>query len=367
MSVKIYTMTHKKFTVPEDTMYVPLQVGSAGGENLGYLCDDTGDNISEQNCYYSELTGVYWVWKNDTESDIVGICHYRRYLLNEKGVMFNQKEIEDLMTKYDVLTSRLLTLDFSYHYGFSDNHNIVDLDTTGEVIKEKYPEYYDTFEELVNKNHTYFGNICVMKKKLFDRYCEWLFDIFFEVQKRINVEEYDSYHKRVFGFISEFLLYVFITKNNLSPYECKVGMIDEKAETKEMKLRLAQYFHEKDIAGAKQYFMEVYKKRPDVLMEASDITGELRICMQIIATAEAEQKSQVSTCLDMGYTYQELMGRFKLFNSIVRRYCAEKQTENDALNLKKLGMSKEAISVAVTAFCKDKESVGKYIDALAVS
>jgi hypothetical protein len=170
------------------------------------------------------------------------------------------------------------------------------------------------------------------------------------VQKRINVEEYDSYHKRVFGFISEFLLYVFITKNNLLPYECKVGMIDEKAETKEMKLRLAQYFHEKDIAGAKQYFMEVYKKRPDVLMEASDITGELRICMQIIATAEAEQKSQGSTCLDMGYTYQELMGRFKLFNSIVRRYCAEKQTENDALNLKKLGMSKDAVSVAVAAF-----------------
>jgi hypothetical protein len=355
-------MTHKKFTVPDDEMYVPLQVGSAGKESLGYLCDDTGDNISEQNCYYSELTGVYWVWKNDIQSDIVGICHYRRYLLNDKGVMFNQQEIEELMTRYDVMTSRLLTLDFSYHYGFSDNHNIADLDTTGEVIKEKYPEYYDTFEELVSKNHTYFGNICVMKKTLYDKYCEWLFDIFSEVQKRINVEDYDSYHKRVFGFISEFLLYVFITKNNLSAYECKVGMIDEKAETKEMKLRLAQFFHENDIAGAKQYFMEVYKKRPDVLMEASDITGELRICMQIIATAEAEQKAEGSTCLDKEYTYQELMRNFKLFNSIVRRYCAANQDKNDVSNLKKLGMSKEAVSVAVLAFCKDKDSVGKCID-----
>lgn len=124
MSVKIYTMTHKKFDVPNDPMYVPLQVGAEGKEPLGYVRDNTGENISALNCYYSELTGVYWIWKNDTESDIVGVCHYRRYLLNEKGVMFRKEEIEKLLSEYDCLTSRLLTLDFSYHYGFSDNHNV---------------------------------------------------------------------------------------------------------------------------------------------------------------------------------------------------------------------------------------------------
>ena len=52
---KIFTMTHKKFTVPEDSVYVPLQVGKANHEDLGYLGDDTGDSISEWNCYYGEL------------------------------------------------------------------------------------------------------------------------------------------------------------------------------------------------------------------------------------------------------------------------------------------------------------------------
>lgn len=57
-----------------------------------------------------------------------------------------------------------------------------------------------------------------------------------------------------------------------------VGMTGEKAETREMKEKLAGYFRRKDVAGAKTYFMERLKKRPDVLMEASDITGE-RSCV----------------------------------------------------------------------------------------
>lgn len=168
--------------------------------------------------------------------------------------MFRKEEIEKLLSEYDCLTSRLLTLDFSYHYGFSDNHNVRDLDVTGEVIREKYPEDYPLFEKLVHENHTYFGNICVMKKPLFDAYCAWLFDIFAEVRKRIDIDSYDSYHKRVFGFISEFLLYVWVTKHKLRAYECMVGMIGEKAETKEMKQRLADCFAEKRYCGCKAVF-----------------------------------------------------------------------------------------------------------------
>lgn len=63
MSMRIYTMTHKKFTPLPNPLYVPLHVGRACGENLGYLGDDTGEQISALNCYYSELTGFYWIWK----------------------------------------------------------------------------------------------------------------------------------------------------------------------------------------------------------------------------------------------------------------------------------------------------------------
>ena len=83
--VCIYAMTHKRFDESNMDLYKPLFVGAKGKKDTyGYIRDDEGDNISERNCYYSELTGMYWVYKNVTDMDIVGCCHYRRYLIDEK-------------------------------------------------------------------------------------------------------------------------------------------------------------------------------------------------------------------------------------------------------------------------------------------
>ncbi|MDE6220862.1 MAG: DUF4422 domain-containing protein, partial [Lachnospiraceae bacterium] len=209
MSVKIFAMTHKRFEVPDDPMYIPLHVGHKNAkEDFGYIGDDTGDNISEWNCYYAELSGVYWVWKNYFDADYVGVCHYRRFLTGEEGYVFQEAEYERILEEYDIITTKQLELPGSYRNGFSAHHNVSTLDETGRIIAERFPEYYDTFVRLVHQNKTYFGNIMVARKQLYDAYCEWLFTIFFELQKRIDLTFEDDYHKRVFGFISEFLLYV---------------------------------------------------------------------------------------------------------------------------------------------------------------
>ena len=83
MNVKIYTMTHKLFLKPDDPVYIPLHVGRELSQDLGYMGDNTGEHISDLNPYYGELTGLYWIWKNETEADIIGICHYRRFFMNE--------------------------------------------------------------------------------------------------------------------------------------------------------------------------------------------------------------------------------------------------------------------------------------------
>ena len=356
MKIKIFTLTHKKFEVPKDNMYVPLQVGREGKANLGYLCDNTGENISAWNCYYSELTGFYWIWKNEHDCEYVGTCHYRRYLLNEQGKIFTEKEYLALLKDYDVITTRRVVLNNSYHYGFSANHNILALDTAGEVIKELYPEYYQTFSELVNGPETYFGNMLVTAKPLFDDYCKWLFSIFFEVQKRINLETgEDDYHKRVFGFISEFLLLVWVRVNRLTVYECKVGMLGEKAETHEMKEQLAAYFCRKDIAGAKAYFMECLKKRPDVLMEASDITGELRLCMQIVATADAEQKETGHSVFDRERRFPELIKLFTKLNTVIAHYREKQVTQAETDFLRSEKISRAAVEVAIIILPVSKE------------
>lgn len=330
--LKIYIMTHKLFDAPKEDFYYPIHVGRALGNRLPYKGDDSGDNISVWNPYYCELTGMYWVWKNEQEAMYVGICHYRRYLMNEEaGRVLTEDEYLKLLEQNDVITTKLIELNNSYYYGFSENHNIRDLDVTGEVIKEIYPDYYSLFEKLVHENRTYFGNMIVMKKSLYDAYCNWLFTILFEVQNRIQpeVEQYDQYHRRVYGFISEFLLYVYITYHQLKVCECKVGMISEKAETRELKDQLAAYFRQKNFGGAKNCFLAVYQKRPDVLMEASDITGELRLAMQIIATCEQEQEEYGRTVLDDVNEFSELV---KLFQKLNRATVRQKQGQPDELD-----------------------------------
>lgn len=356
MSVKMFTMTHKKFEEPKDRMYIPLQVGRALSKDLGYLTDDTGDHISKRNASYSELTGVYWVWKNETLADYVGICHYRRYLINPFGRIFSEPELLDILQEYDLITSKRLHYDYTYYEGYADAHNIKDLIMTGEVIKEYYPEYYKHFNRLVHAKESYFGNIMVASKPMFDSYAKWLFTILMEVEKRIDISSYDDYHKRVFGFISEFLLLVWVETNQLKAYECMVGMSGEKTETKEIKDRLAIFFKEKDIEGAKQYFMECYQKRPDVLLEASDTTGELKLCMQVITTCENETMNGLPTTLEYVNEYTDLMLYFRNLNGIINRYKLGQTLETDVTYLCNRKVTHIAISIAIMLFCDTNES-----------
>lgn len=367
MSVKIFTMTHKKFDEPRDKMYMPLHVGRASSLDLGYLGDNTGDNISLLNCYYSELTGIYWIWKNYKSLEYVGVCHYRRYLINDLGNVFTEAEFKEILKSYDLVTTKKVKLECTYYDGYAQNHNIKDLIETGKVISEKYPEYHVEYERLVHSNETYFGNIMVTSKELFDEYASWLFDIFFEVQKRVDIDSYDEYHKRVFGFISEILLLVWVSVKKLKAFECTVGMTVEKIETKEMKEKLASYFKNKDIVGAKAYFTESLNKRPDVLMEASDITGELKLAMQVTATSDVEYTRTGRSILDSIDEFAELMNYFKNLNRIVEWYChknpegksQENSQENLEENLRFLmedKVSDSAIEIAAILICTDQKS-----------
>ena len=330
MSVKIYAMTHKQFAVPDDPMYVPLHVGHKNAkEDFGYIGDDTGDNISERNCYYAELSGAYWVWKNVVDVDYVGICHYRRFLMGEEGYVFSEAEYEQILQTHDIVTTKQLGLPGSYRNGFGAHHNVSMLDETGRIISEIYPEYYDTFVSLVHQDKTYFGNIMVAEKKLYDAYCEWLFTIFFALQERIDLTFADDYHKRVFGFISEFLLYVWVKARNLKAYECRVAVIGEKKETNEVMEKMADYFWRRDAAGAKAYFASVLKKRPDILMEASDINGECKLCLQAVSTANLELAEYGSCFLQHINGYTEIMDYFRGLNSIAAEAVFAVSTESE--------------------------------------
>lgn len=288
--VKIFTMTHKKFMEPEEPIYVPLQVGRAVSNDLGYLGDDTGDSISEKNCYYGELTGVYWVWKNVMDADIIGICHYRRFFLDQDRKIMNQKQYNEILKKYDVMVSNRVEADKSYIEYYGEAHNAKDLLMVGEVIKEKYPDYYQYYEQAIQGNVYYYGNLMVTSRGIFQKYAKWLFDILFEVEKRIDISEYDLYNQRVFGFLSEQMLKIWLDKNCLHVYEGTIGITAEKAETVELKLAMSQLVRMGKIEDARNMFYEYLKIRPDVRLELSDIKQEIPMIEQLLYIAQEEKK-----------------------------------------------------------------------------
>lgn len=224
MDTRIYIMTHKEFDVPQVEGYLPLQVGCAGKEKLGYLRDDIGDHISEKNASYCELTGLYWAWKN-VECDIIGLSHYRRYLikgetesssLSLEEKLLDKDYIEACLEKYDLIVPNSgMSAGANVLSQYVEHHRAADWVECGKVIAERHPEYYPAFTWNQRCNFISLGNMFIGRKALMDEYCEWLFDILFELEKRIDISDSDTYQKRVFGFLAERLFRVWMLEKPL--------------------------------------------------------------------------------------------------------------------------------------------------------
>lgn len=220
MDIKIIVATHKQYWMPDDPMYLPVHVGAAGKESIGYQRDDEGDNISSKNPNYCELTGLYWAWKN-LKADYIGLAHYRRHYSNgkrfgdKKEKVINSAEMEKKLNGTDILlpTPRNYWIETNYSQ-YAHAHHAIDLDTTRDILKEKYPQYIAAWDSGMKKTTGHRFNMFVMKKELFDQYCEWLFDVLFELENRLDISTYNKNDSRVFGFVSERLLDVWIETNN---------------------------------------------------------------------------------------------------------------------------------------------------------
>ncbi len=205
----MYVMTHKKIGELPEKMYRPLHVGREGKEDFGYQGDDTGEQISCKNPRYCELTGMYWLWKN-VSCDVIGICHYRRFFLRD-GRLLKQEEIEKLLKTYLIIipNSRCVEESSVYEH-YEKRHNARDLDICREVIAEKYPSYISAYDYAMDTILISTGNMWITRKDIYDRYCQWLFDILFEVEQRLDFTGYDEYQQRVMGFLSERLFRVWL-------------------------------------------------------------------------------------------------------------------------------------------------------------
>jgi len=226
--ITIIIAAHKKYRMPEDPIYFPLHVGAEGKKDaeghdldLGYVKDNTGDQISLRNPNFCELTGLYWAWKN-LDTDYLGLVHYRRYFSWKKKSqdpfenILTGGEAAELLEKYKVLVPRKRRYFIETLYSHYDHTHFKEhLDTTREIITKQCPEYLACFDKVMKQRWGYMFNMMVMPHDLVGEYCTWLFDILFELEREVKekgMEDYSPFQARLYGRVSEIIFNVWILR-----------------------------------------------------------------------------------------------------------------------------------------------------------
>lgn len=227
--VTIIIATHKKYQMPSDKCYLPLHVGAEGKKDkdgnpldLGYVKDNTGDNISSKNASFCELTGLYWAWKN-LDADYIGLVHYRRHLsLHKKSKdpfqnILTDNEAIALTEQYEVIvpSKRNYWIETLYSH-YKHTHFASQLDETRKIIAEQYPDYQPDYDKVIHKTWGYMFNMMIMRRDLLNDYCSWLFNILFELERRVNAgqvqdsQNLSPFQGRFYGRISEIIFNVWL-------------------------------------------------------------------------------------------------------------------------------------------------------------
>lgn len=233
--VRIYSVFHKPYWFPDNELYVPIQVGFAGPierDCKPIIRDDSGDNIAQKNRTFCEMTAVYWIWKN-AHHEYVGLDHYRRHFClrragDKKARIIRYDELSGLLSDDCILLpkQRHYWIETSWSQ-YAHAHHETDLVETRNIIQEKYPDFVPSFDKILNMTHGHRFNMMIMPWKMFSDYCAWLFDILFELEKRVNISSYNDYDSRVFGFIAERLVDVYVERNHIRVKELPYVFMDD--------------------------------------------------------------------------------------------------------------------------------------------
>lgn len=239
--LKLFVAYHKQAHLIKNDYIVPIHVGRALNSNKwleeNMIDDNIGDNISEKNNRYCELTAQYYAWKNSEKfdnPDFIGLMHYRRffnfsehqYKENIYGQIeypffqdnfealfgYNEADILKLAEQFDVITVKPTYIggEGNVFTHYKKHHYIKDYKVALKILSEKFPEFNKAVKEYNNSKYAYFTNCFIMSKDLFNKYSEWLFSILFEADKFIKNYK-DTFDNRVMGFIAERLFGVYIT------------------------------------------------------------------------------------------------------------------------------------------------------------
>ena len=226
--LEYYIMRYKDLFVPINSGNLAVPTKSDFAKKYIHFEDEMKDNISHLNSKLNEMTAIYAYWKNlMKDADYIGFNHYRR--------LFDGEVLDDI-SGYDIIDTRPIPMVFNMSYftgspipnfvptdiknGYFICHKIEDWIKMEEQLK-KTP-YYAYFEDWSKQSQlTSPCNMFVMKKKIFEEYCEFIFPILFELEKQVDLTGYDNYQKRQLSFLAERLTSLFLYAKKQQCYKFK--------------------------------------------------------------------------------------------------------------------------------------------------
>ncbi|API72363.1 MULTISPECIES: DUF4422 domain-containing protein [Leuconostoc] len=224
----LYIATHKPYIMPEDSDYQPIFVGAAQHDNVpdGYQSDAVGQNISTKNPNFNELTAIYWI-RHNTDTPVVGLLHYRRYLGKKKGhnlsAILTESQTQELLKKADIILPQKRNYyienqrDHYLHAHTAEPYNIMK-----GIIANDYPEYLPAFEKMEQSTSAHLFNMFIMPRRYFNEYADFIFEVLGKVEAKIDVDKLEGQEKRVYGFLSERLMDTWVNTKKLTVAECPV-------------------------------------------------------------------------------------------------------------------------------------------------
>jgi hypothetical protein len=241
-SIKIYQTFHKDHVHNAQAEWL-RPVGVGGYTHEGFESDAQGDNIAALNPAYCELTVQYWAWKN-TRSDYVGLCHYRRLMnfvvdqswlaAGNSSVAPDQamvdyltspaqlQRLQALLTQYDVVVPRQVRTVPSIEHQYLACVERAPWEAFLRVLRLVYSRHRGVEDYFRLAPQAPMWNMFVMRRDLFEAYCEELFLVLDAVYEQIGVP-YDTYQNRYPGFLGERFLGFWLHLNR--PRTCEVPML----------------------------------------------------------------------------------------------------------------------------------------------
>lgn len=203
-----------QYNIPD--WITPIQVGAAlCSERVADILDSDGENISEKNVNYSELTALYWVWKNRlngqravTADEYYGLCHYRRIL---------DLSDDDILKLADNGVDVVMPFPLPYEPNIEEHHKRYlkeqDWNALLQALEELHPEYASRFSDILTQKYLYNYNILIARKQVLNDYCSWLFPILERVEE-LSVPKGNERKDRYIGYMGETLSTLYFMANS---------------------------------------------------------------------------------------------------------------------------------------------------------